>query len=161
MDAGFLGPGFAIGLLVGLAIALVLMVVIGGALLRLAVKLREGFAPGYGRSCGVVALAGVLGTLATFAIGGVFALVRMRGVALDGGYGWMPGLLASGLGFVVSVLVTAAVVQLLVKRPDGATLPFARALAIAAICLAMGLALYAAVVFAFLALLGGVPGVSR
>ena len=161
MDAGFLGPGFATALLLGLAIGIVLAVTLGGALLMFTVKLREGFAPGYGRSCGVVALSGVLGMVATFFIGGLFSLVRLGGVSLDGGYGWMPGLLASGIGFVVSVLVTAAVVQLLVKRPDGATLSFARALAVAAIYLAMALALYAACVFALLLVLGGVPGVSR
>jgi hypothetical protein len=162
MDSGYFSTGWIVGVLVGVVLGLVLAVAIGGALLRLAVKWRDGFAPGYLRCCGVVALSGVLGAIATFAIGGVFTFLRMRtGVSLDGGVGWMPGLLASALGFAVSVLVTGAVVQFLVRRPDGGTLPYARAIAIAAIYLAMAMALYLACIFGFLLAVGGVPGVSR
>jgi hypothetical protein len=151
-----LGPSFAIAFVAVFAVVFVVWVAVGGAVMRLAARWAGGVRIGYLRSCGVVALAGVV-TL-------VLSLAVMWGFLSFGyasGLGTTTLLVTRGLlGLLVPVAVTAACAWLLVPG-DGGRLSPLRALGVAALYCAAMLVLYLVVVMVPLLVLGGVPGVMR
>jgi hypothetical protein len=152
MESAWGGVGMVT--LVGLAVGLALTVVVGGALLMLAVRWIGGFRPGYARSCGVALLGLVLGTLLQLALA---YLVRATVMPyLGGGLALSVVLLFAGIA--ISVGVTAVLVRVLLPKPDGSLLSLGRALGASAVAGAMGLAIYALVVGVMLAMVGGLGG---
>ena len=163
MDSGYFGAGVLAGLLVGVLLGCVIGTLVGGWLLRLAVQWMEKFTPGYGRACLVAFLAMLLGAVANLGAG---VLLRM-GMA---GTGWVAGanlpgaglmIVATLAGLALGIAIVAALLQVLVRRPNGSALGFERAARVAAVYVGLGFALYVVVVGACLLLVGGVPGVSR
>ena len=159
MDSGFLGPQFAAMVVIGLIVGALLLVFVGGALLRLCVRWVGGFTPGYWRSC----LAVLVASLASFALQFALGFLVMR-VAL-GSDGMLPGgplsiLLAVG-GMAISAFAAAVAVHVFLRRPDGSALSFGRSFGAAALGLVLGTVLYLACAAALVVLVGGVPGVSR
>lgn len=161
MDSQYFGAGWAVGLLAGLAIAVVLAVLVGGALLCLAVRWVEKSAPGYLRCCGAVALALVIGVAVELLLAGALAALPTGASLLwaDPGAGGVVAMLVVSL--VLSTLALAFAVLLVVPGGDGASIRFPRALAAAALTAAMGLVIYGTCIAVLLFALGGVPGVSR
>ena len=158
MDSGFLGPQFAVAAVIGLVVGALLVVLVGGLLLRLAVRWVGGFAPGYWRSCLAVLLACVAGV----GVQVVLAMALRATLQFDG---MMPGPLVSvGLGLAglaVMVAAIAAAARLLLRGPDGERLSIGRATGAAVLFVVLGTVLYVVVVGAMLLLIGGVLGVSR
>jgi hypothetical protein len=162
MDSNYFPAALLGGLLVGLALALLLSVFVGGALLRISVRWIAGFTPGYLRCCGAVALSLVLGVALQFMVTTVLSVLGAASASLltsQWGAGTMVALTVAS--FVLSALALALVVLGLVRPPGGARLPFGRAFAIAALTTAMGFVAYVAAVAILLLVVGGVPGVSR
>ena len=159
MDSGFLGPQFAAMIVIGLVVGALLLVFVGGALLRLAVRWVGGFAPGYWRSC----LAVLAASMASFALQVGLGFLVMR--VLLGSDGMLPGgplsILLAAAGAVISMFVTAGAVHLLLRRPDGSALSIARSLGAAALAIVLGIVLYVVCVAALILIVGGVPGLSR
>ena len=151
-----LGPHFAIAFVLVFAVAFAVWVAVGGAVMKLAARWAGGVGVGYGRACGVVALAGV----ATFALSGAM-------MAAIAAFGYDSGLsstvLIAGralLGLAIPVVSTAAFAWLLLPG-HGTHLSPARALGVGALFCVVMLALYAVLVMLPILLIGGVPGVSR
>jgi len=163
MDSGFISREAIIGMVVAFLVGLAVAIAVGGLLLRLAVQWIGRFTPGYWRCVGVVLAAGVVGATLNFALAAVLRFgTPQAAIALGGGMPGMGAAIAYSLvGFAIAVVVNALAVQLLLRPPEGGTLPFARALGIAAAYVGMGLALYFACIAVLLVLLGGVPGVAR
>ena len=120
------------GMLVFFLLFFVVGLLVAALLLKLSVRLAAGFSPGYLRSLGTVALATVVGFIANVILTMVFGL---GGGAMSGGDPEAAalamagaGLAVMGLSLVISFLVTAACVNLLIKRPDGSALGFGRSL---------------------------------
>jgi hypothetical protein len=153
-----LGPGFAATVIIGFVVALVVAVLVGGVLLRLAVRWVARFTPGYGRCCVAVLAALVFGVLLNLIVVGVVRYAAVAGGALPG-LAWQ--LMGGVLGLALAVVGTAGAVEGVIRRPDGQLLGFPRALAVAAVFDALCLALYGVVVVGAVLVLGGVPGVSR
>jgi hypothetical protein len=159
MDSGFLGPQFAAMIVIGLVVGAMLLVFVGGAVLRLSVRWVGGFAPGYWRSC----LAVLVASIASFALQMGLGFVVMR--VLIGSDGMLPGgplsYLLAAAGTAISAFVTAAAVHLLLRRQDGSALSITRSLGAAMLAIVLGIALYVACAIALILVVGGVPGLAH
>ncbi len=101
-----------------------------GLVLKVTVKLLQGFSPGYGKSLLVVFLATLAGfainTLLSLAmgVGGNAAMMAGDEAAMAGAMMASMGVL--GIGLVASLFITAFFVNLLIKQPDGQAIGFGR-----------------------------------
>jgi hypothetical protein len=162
MDSQYFTTAALLGVLAGIAMALVFAVFVGGALLRLSVRWVEKATPGYWRCCGAVAIALVFGSVVQFVLGTVLAVVvPATAMLLATGPGGVGIVVAAVASFVLSVLMLALSVLLVVPGADGRRMRFAHACAASALASLMGLALYGALVAVMLVAIGGMPGVSR
>ena len=162
MDSQYVTAGALLGVLVAAAVACVLAVFVGGALLRLAVRWVAKATPGYWRCCGAVALAFVFGAVLQFVLGAVLAVVvPASAMLLSTDPGGVAIVVASLASLALSTLVLALSVVLVVPGADGGRMPFPHACAVSALTELMGVAIYAACIAVLLLTLGGVPGVSR
>jgi hypothetical protein len=161
MDVG-VSQGVATALLLGLAVGVLLLVALGGALLRWAVRRVAGFAPRYWLSCATFFAAMLASVAIQWALSFALLLVVFRTAAT----GWpAPGMalrmVAILAGFAIAIFALAGASALTLRAPGGARLPFAHALAAAAICICVGTVVYLLGIAAIVLVAGGVPGVMR
>jgi hypothetical protein len=162
MDSQYFTAGALLAVLAAAAVACVVSVFIGGALLQLSVRWVEKATPGYWRCVGAIALGYGLGAALQFVLASVLAVLLPAMASVLPTAPWSAGLiLSAGLGLALSVLVLALAVVLVVPGAEGRRIPFPRACAASTLTSLLGLAIYAAVVAVLMLALGGVPGVSR
>ncbi len=156
------------GLLVGFLVMVLVGVLLGALILKFIIKLLEKFSPSYGRSVLVVILASVAGfvvyvVLAMLMVGtgaatmdpnDQAAMAAMAGASLG----------AMGLSLVAYLVIYAAAIHLLVKRPDGSAYGFGRALLASLLYMVVMvvLSIIASIVLAivFGAAIGGMAGMA-
>lgn len=124
------------GALVGILVIAVIGLLLAALILKLSVRMVEGFSPGYGRSLLVVVVAGIIGfavnmvVSAAMGVGGA-ALPSMDGseaaaAAVATMMGAMLGAMAVSL--LASLFITAACVNWLIRHPDGRAIGYGRSL---------------------------------
>lgn len=124
-----------VGVLVGTALAFVVLVLIGGLFLRWSVRAVQGFSPGYGRSVLTVAVASIVGIVVSVILVAVASAAGMidptaidptdaDALAALAGVQAMLGL----ANLVVSWLAASLFTHLMIRQPDGAAIPLGRAM---------------------------------
>jgi hypothetical protein len=164
MDSRYFSTHDLVTMLAALVVGSILAVLAAAALLRLSMQWLERARPGFLRCLGGVLLGGTLGTAASYTVMTVAGMVALvAGFSLFGSTGMGVGMLvaSSALSFVLTVFGLAAAVHWLMRAGDGETIPFKRAIAVAACTVALWAVLYVACIAASLAALGGIPGVAR
>jgi hypothetical protein len=162
MDSRYFSTDDLLMLLVGLAVALVLGVLAGTALLRLSLRWIAQVRAGFLRCGGALLVGAALGAAASSTLMALLTMAaRTAGVALHRNPGWGLVAVSSLSGFALTVLGLAVAVQWLVPRGDGSRIAFKPALAVAATATGLWTVAYAACIAVLLLALGGVPGVSR
>lgn len=126
------------GVLFGTLLFLVVMLVVAAFILKLSVRMVEGFSPGFGRSLATVALAAVIGFVANIIVSMAFGVGGMAGMGLDGSdpEAAAAAMASAGMAMmgvmVVSLalgwLINAFCVNLLLRHPDGRAIGFGRSL---------------------------------
>lgn len=152
-------------LLIPMLVGLVLGVLVGALILKLSVKLVEKFSLPYGRACLTVIVAFALGFAINFVIGLVIGLIAAgAGLVSASDPSGLVGLqlVSGGIGLVVGFFINAAVINWMVKRPDGSALGFGRACLVALVYLLIFVVLAAVIggiVFAIFGtgMLAGLP----
>ena len=133
-----MGIGAIGGVIAGLLVMMLVGLPIAALILKLSVRIAAGFSPGFLRCLGVVALATVLGFFVNAAVSMLLGLGDMGAAGMGGGdpeaaAAAMAGagaaiLGAMGLSLLVGFLLTALLVNLLIKRADGSAIGFGRSL---------------------------------
>lgn len=133
-----MGIGSVWAVLLGLVVMMLVGLPIAALILKLSVRIAAGFSPGFLRCLGVVALATVLGFFVNAAVSMLFGIGGMDAAGMGGGdpeaaAAAMAGagaavLGAMGLSLLVGFLLTALLVNLLIKRGDGSAIGFGRSL---------------------------------
>lgn len=120
------------GMLVVFLLMLVVGVLLGALILKFVIRLLEKFSPSYGRSILVVILAGIAGFVVYMVL--AVLMVGVGGAMADpndpaAAMAMMGPMFATmGISLVAYLLIYAGAIHLLVKRPDGASYGFGRAL---------------------------------
>lgn len=124
--------------LFGLVVMMLVGLPIAALILKLSVRIAAGFSPGFLRSLGVVALATVLGFFVNAAVSMLFGIGDLGAAGMGGGdpeaaAAAMAGAGAAivgamGVGVLLGFLLTALLVNLLIKRADGSAIGFGRSL---------------------------------
>jgi hypothetical protein len=113
-----------------MAVMAVVGLLVGGLVIKLCVRLLQGFSPGYGRSVGVVLLAGITGFVLNIVLS--MAMGMGNNAALMGGdeaamaAAMMASLGLMAISLVASLFITAFFVNLLIKQPDGQAIGYGR-----------------------------------
>lgn len=128
MEMAFVG-----GMLIGVLVVFVLGLLFGGLVLKGCVRLLESFSPGYWRCVGVVFLAMVgsfvVNLVATLVMGGGLAAMADPAAAHADPMGMlaaMSGIWAVSLA--AALLIYAALINLVLRKPDGTAIGFGRSL---------------------------------
>ena len=137
MDAAMVG-----GALFGFLIFAVIMLLIAGLIMKVSVRLVEGFSPSYGRALLVVVIAAVIGFVLNIVIsmvmgvGGMAAGGAMGGSDPEAAAAAMAAMGTAMLGvfaitLVASLIVNAFCINWLIKHPDGRAIGFGKSLLVA------------------------------
>ena len=120
-------------ILVITAVMFVLGLLVGGLVLKFSVRVLQGFSPSYGKSVLVVFLAGVAGFIVQIVLTMVMGLGAGMGdpAAMAGNEAAMAGMLMASLGvmaatLLVALFVTALLINLIIKAPDGQAIGYGR-----------------------------------
>lgn len=109
---GQLGSMGAVGIIGGL-IGLIIVILIAALLLSVSNRIVNGFMSHYGRTIGVVIIAGIVSGIINWVLGKVL--------------GFLPMLAMRGVGIIVAILIGGLILNWLVRRPDGSPLGYPRA----------------------------------
>lgn len=129
-----MGIGAIGGVIAGLLVMMLVGLPIAALILKLSVRIAAGFSPGFLRSLGVVVLATVVGFFLNAAFSMLFGIgdigaggdPEAAAAAMAGAGAAILG--AMGLSLLAGFLVTALLVNLLIKRADGSAIGFGRSL---------------------------------
>ncbi len=120
-------------ILVITAVMFVLGLLVGGLVLKYSVRLLQGFSPGYGKSVLVVFLAGVVGFIVQIVLSMVMGVGAGMGdpAAMAGTEAAMAGMMMASLGVMFGSLlamlfITALIINLMIKAPDGRAIGYGR-----------------------------------
>jgi hypothetical protein len=109
MDSQYFTAGALLAVLAAVAVACVISVFVGGALLRLSVRWVEKATPGYWRCVGAIALGYGLGAALQFVLASVLAVLLPAMASVLPTAPWSAGLiLSAGLGLAIYAAVVAA-----------------------------------------------------
>ncbi|MBW8369184.1 MAG: hypothetical protein K0M70_15170 [Arenimonas sp.] len=117
-------------ILVVLAVMVVLGLLLGGLVLKVTVRLLQGFSPSFGKSVLVVFLAGVAGFVVNIVLSmvmGVGSNMAMAGAdeaAMAGAM--MASLGAMAISLLASLFITALFVNLMIQQPTGQPIGYGR-----------------------------------
>ncbi|PZO10565.1 MAG: hypothetical protein DCF27_02760 [Lysobacteraceae bacterium] len=117
-------------ILVVSAVMVVLGLLLGGLVLKVTVRLLQGFSPGFGKSVLVVFLAGVVAFVINvvlsmaMGVGNNMAMAGADEAALAGAM--MASLGAMAISLLASLFITALFVNLLIKQPTGQPIGYGR-----------------------------------
>lgn len=122
MDAALEGR-----VLIWLAACLVVVVLIGGLILRRAVQLVARFSPSYSRACLTVLVGSAVGLAISFLLGLVMESGTSSGAVDPSEPSSIAGMVSGVVGMVVGFLINTVVVNWMLRRPDGSAMGYGRA----------------------------------